>query len=138
MLLGQQLDARLRLEEQWGELRGFLADILDWAGVRAIEAEELTLLPGLEEILALTDLVTHARLGGVGRRRRRLRADGRDAAAAVAAGDPVWWMDRLFPITRQMTSFVGPVVRGLTAVPVADEPVFGSVERLYLRLAGRA
>jgi arsenite-transporting ATPase len=44
-------------------------------------------------------------------------------------------MDRLFPIGRRVTQLVGPVVRGLTSIPVADEAVFGSAERLYLRLS---
>jgi arsenite-transporting ATPase len=134
-LYGQQLDARRRLEEQWGELRGFLADVLDWAGVRAIEAEELTLLPGLEEILSLTDLVSHAQSG--------------DWDVVVVDCAPTaetlrllslpevlaWWMDRLFPISRQLTMLFGPVVRSLTAIPVADEAVFSTIERLYVRLA---
>ena len=135
LLQGQQLDARRRLEEQWGELRGFLADILDWAGVRAIEAEELTLLPGLEEILSLTDLVTHAGSGAWD----VVVVDCAPTAETLrllSLPDILsWCMDRLFPITKQITSLVGPVVRGLTAIPVADDEVFGSVERLYHRLA---
>ena len=135
LLLGQQIDARRRLEEQWGELRGFLADILDWAGVRAIEAEELTLLPGLEEILSLTDLVTHAGSGAWDVVVVDCAPTAETLRLLSLPEVLSWWMDRLFPITRQITSLVGPVVRGLTAIPVADEAVFGSVERLYLRLA---
>ena len=135
LLLGQQIDARRRLEEQWGELRGFLAEILDWAGVRAIEAEELTLLPGLEEILSLTDLVTHARSGAWDVVVVDCAPTAETLRLLSLPEILSWWMDRLFPITKQITSLVGPVVRGLTAIPVADEAVFGSVERLYLRLA---
>jgi arsenite-transporting ATPase len=135
LLLGQQIDARRRLEEQWGELRGFLADILDWAGVRAIEAEELTLLPGLEEILSLTDLVTHAGSGAWDVVVVDCAPTAETLRLLSLPEVLSWWMDRLFPITKQITSLVGPVVRGLTAIPIADEAVFGSVERLYLRLA---
>jgi len=136
LLWGQQLDARRRLEEQWGELRGYLARVLDWAGVNAIEAEELTVLPGLEEVLSLTDLVQLA-----------------DSAAwdvIVVDCAPTaetlrllslpqvlsWWMDRLFPLGRQVARVVGPVARQLAGVPVADDSVFAAVDRLYHRLGG--
>src|SRR6266704_3246219 len=40
-LFGQQLDARARLEESWGEVRDYLTALLDWAGAGVVEAEEL-------------------------------------------------------------------------------------------------
>jgi arsenite-transporting ATPase len=51
-----QIDSRRRLEEQWGDLRSYVAEVLAWAGVEQLAAEELTVLPGLEEVLALTTL----------------------------------------------------------------------------------
>ena len=133
-LWAQQLDARRRLEEQWGELRGYLAQVLDWAGVRAIEAEELTVLPGLEEVLSLTDLVDLA------------EGDAWDVLVVDCAPTAEtlrllslpqvlsWWMDRLFPLGRQVNRVVGPVVRQLSGLPVADDGVFSAVDRLYHRL----
>src|SRR5437867_3837065 len=41
-LWGQQLDAQERLEEAWGEIQSYVLQVLDWAGVDAIEAEELS------------------------------------------------------------------------------------------------
>ena len=49
---GQQLDARERLEENWSEIRQWLLELFDWAGVDAIEAEELSVIPGLDELFA--------------------------------------------------------------------------------------
>jgi arsenite-transporting ATPase len=133
-LYGQQLDARVRFEEQWGELRGFLTAVLDWAGVARIEAEELTLLPGLEEILALTDLVDHAASG----RWDVIVVDCAPTAETLRLLSLPevlsWWMDRLFPLARQVTKIVGPLVRGLSSLPVADDHVFAAVDRLYRRL----
>jgi len=134
-LYGQQIDALARLEEQWGELRGYLATVLDWAGVRGVEAEELTLLPGLEEVVALTDLAKLA------------ESDGFDLLVVDCAPTAetlrllslpevlAWWMDRVFPLGRQLTRVVGPVVRQFAAVPVPGDSVFGGLERLYQRLA---
>ncbi len=134
-LFGQQIDALARLEEQWGELRGYLATVLDWAGVRGVEAEELTLLPGLEEVIALTDLAG-------------LADDDRFDLLVVDCAPTAetlrllslpevlaWWMDRIFPLGRQLSRVVGPVVRQFVGVPVPEDSVFGALDRLYQRLA---
>lgn len=135
LLHAQELDARQRLEEQWGDLRAYLAQLLDFAGLRAIEAEELTLLPGLEEILALTDLVTHARSGAWD----VIVVDCAPTAETLRLLSLPevlgWWMERLFPITRQVVRLVGPLVRQVSAVPAPGEDVFNSADRLYHRLA---
>jgi arsenite/tail-anchored protein-transporting ATPase len=55
-LFGQQLDATERLEEVWGDIQRYLVKVLDWAGADAIAAEELSVLPGLDELFSLTDI----------------------------------------------------------------------------------
>src|SRR5215468_3283608 len=59
-LWGQQLDARVRFEEAWNDVREYLVDLLDWAGASGIEAEELAVIPGLDEVFALTDIKAFA------------------------------------------------------------------------------
>ena len=83
-LFVQQVDAQRRFERSWAEIQGYLLSVLDAAGVDPITAEELTVIPGAEEVLALLELRLHALVGRLGRDRRRLRAHGRDAAAAGA------------------------------------------------------
>ncbi len=67
-LSGQELDAQERMEESWGEIQAYLMEVFDWAGLDAIEAEELAVFPGLDEIFSLSDIKTHAASGRVGRR----------------------------------------------------------------------
>jgi arsenite-transporting ATPase len=134
-LHGQQIDALARLQEQWGELRAYLASVLDWAGVRGVEAEELTLLPGLEEVIALTDLAA-------------LADDDRFDLLVVDCAPTAetlrllslpevlaWWMERVFPLGRQVTRVVAPMVRQFVGIPVPDDSVFGALDRLYQRLS---
>lgn len=130
-----QIDARRRLEDQWGELRQYVGDVLRWAGVGHLAAEELTLLPGLAEVIALTAL--------------NELADRDDADVIVVDCAPTaetlrllslpdvlgWWMARLFPIGRQVTKVVAPLVGQLSDVPVAGDAQFAALERLHARLA---
>ena len=43
-LWGQQLDAQARMEDTWGEIQAWLLEVFRWAGVAAIEAEELAVV----------------------------------------------------------------------------------------------
>src|SRR5437016_3125002 len=56
-LFGQQLNARVRFEEAWDDVRAYLVDVLDWAGAGAVEAEELAVIPGLRSEHGLRTIV---------------------------------------------------------------------------------
>ncbi|NUT95282.1 MAG: ArsA family ATPase [Saccharothrix sp.] len=58
-----QIDPRALVDDAWRELRGHLRTVLAGAGVDELDAEELTVLPGVEELLALAEV---RRLAGTG------------------------------------------------------------------------
>ncbi|MFM7063446.1 MAG: ArsA family ATPase [Actinomycetes bacterium] len=130
----QEIDSRARLEESWGEIRAWLLEVFDWAGVDALEAEELSVVPGLDELFALTELDGLCSSG----RYDVVLVDCAPTAETIrllSLPDVLgWYMDKLFPVSRRVTRMVGPVVSRLTSVPVADEKVFTAGQRLYDRL----
>jgi arsenite-transporting ATPase len=135
-LMAQELDATERLEETWGEIQGYLRDLFGWAGVQSVEAEELCVLPGLEELFALSDI--------------KHQADGGEWDVVVVDCAPTaetirllslpevlaWYMDRVFPVERRVVEVVRPLLRRLTTMPVAGDDVFAAASRLYDGLAG--
>lgn len=62
-LHGQQIDAQQRLERHWREVRDYLVRVVTRGGLDAVQAEELVLLPGLDELFALIDLHRQATSG---------------------------------------------------------------------------
>src|SRR3954453_20703199 len=52
-LAGQQVDAQQRFEHTWRDVQSYLLTALEAVGGDPIEAEERTVLPGAEEVLAL-------------------------------------------------------------------------------------
>jgi arsenite-transporting ATPase len=58
-----QVDTRGLLDTAWQDLRAELRQVLTGLGVDALEAEELTILPGVDEVLALTEVQRLAALG---------------------------------------------------------------------------
>jgi arsenite/tail-anchored protein-transporting ATPase len=136
MLWGQQLDATERMEESWGDIQAWLQEVFAWAGLDAVEAEELAVLPGLDEIFALADLKTHAASGDWD----VIIVDCAPTAETIrllSLPDVLsWYMDRLFPLGRRVNKVVAPVLGRLTSLPVANDDVFAAARRFYERLDG--
>jgi arsenite-transporting ATPase len=135
-LVAQQLDARARLEESWAAIRDYLAALLDWAGAGAVEAEELAVVPGLDEVFALADIKTHATSGD----HDVVVVDCGPTAETVrllSLPDVIgWYMERIFPVQRRATKAVGPVLARFVKMPVAGDDVFAAARRVYERLDG--
>jgi arsenite/tail-anchored protein-transporting ATPase len=135
-LHAQQLDARARLEESWAEVREYMTALLDWAGADAVEAEELAVIPGLDEVFALADIRTHAQSGDYD----LLVVDCAPTAETVrllSLPDVLgWYMQRVFPAHRQATRAVRPVLSRLVTIPIAGDRVFNAMRRFYDRLDG--
>ena len=135
-LAGQELDSRVRLEEAWSAVREYLTSLLDWAGADTVEAEELAVIPGLDEVFALADLRAHAESGDYD----LVVVDCAPTAETVrllSLPDVLgWYMDRIFPTHRTATNAVRPLLSRILSMPVAGDEVFGAVRRFYDRLDG--
>ncbi len=62
-LYAAHVDARGLVDKSWQEIRGQLRGWLAGAGLDELDAEELTVLPGVDELLALTEVARLARQG---------------------------------------------------------------------------
>lgn len=133
-LWGEQLDPQQRMEASWEEIRLWLREVFDWAGVEGVEAEELAVLPGLDEVFSLADI------------RRFVDDEVWDTVVVDCAPTAetlrllslpdvlARYMDRVFPMGRRVSRLVNPVLRQLSSLPVADDGVFDAGQRFYLQL----
>jgi arsenite/tail-anchored protein-transporting ATPase len=62
-LWAAQVDTRTRFEHAWADIRGYLVGALSARGIAQVQAEELTVLPGAEEIVALLEVYRYATEG---------------------------------------------------------------------------
>jgi arsenite-transporting ATPase len=130
----QQVDAQLRFEQSWADIQGYLLTVLDVAGVDPVAAEELTVIPGAEEVLALLELRLQARSGewdvivvDCAPTAETLRL----LALPEALG---WYMTRVFPVERRVVKTLKPVLSRAAGVPMPEDSVFDAVERLHREL----
>lgn len=133
-LFVQQVDAQRRFEESWADIQRYLMSVLDVAGVDPVAAEELTVIPGAEEILALLELRLHALSGewdvivvDCAPTAETLRL----LALPEALG---WYMERVFPFERKVVKALKPVLQKAAGVPMPNDSVFDALERLHHEL----
>jgi arsenite-transporting ATPase len=134
-LWAEQIDSQARLESNWREIQDYVAHLLSWGGVDAVEAEELSVIPGLDELFSLVDINHHQREGAYD----LLVVDCAPTAETLrllslpeALG---WYIDRLFPSSRRIATVARPLLGRLGNLPpIASDAVFGAVERLYRNL----
>ena len=133
-LWAQQIDAQERLEDNWREIQDYFIQLMNWAGTETIQAEELTVLPGLDEIFALIDVKTHVESGDYD----MLVVDCAPTAETLRLLSLPeimnWYIERIFPVERRIVKTVRPLVSKMTSLPIAGDQVFAAVERLHRNL----
>jgi arsenite/tail-anchored protein-transporting ATPase len=133
-LWAQQIDAQERLEDNWREIQDYFIQLMNWAGTETIQAEELTVIPGLDEIFALIDVKTHVESGNYD----MLVVDCAPTAETLRLLSLPeimnWYIERIFPVERKVVKAVRPLVSRMTTLPIAGDKVFDAVERLHRNL----
>ena len=129
-LWGLQVSAQEEMERHWAGVQSWLGDLFLERGLDRISAEELTVPPGMDELFSLL----------------RLRAahESGDWEAIVVDCAPTgetlrllsfpdvarWWIEKVFPLERQIISAAGPLARALLDLPVPTHAVFDDIRAL--------
>jgi len=135
-LFAAHIDTRALVDEAWEPLRTQLRTLLAGAGVDEMVADELTVLPGVEELLALEDV-------------RRATVDGPWEVVVVDCGPTAEtlrllalpealgsYLERLFPTHRRAVRGVLAGIAGSSATVARWDAAAASLSRLAEQLAG--
>ena len=129
MLSAQEVDAQQLFDRSWSTVRTYLQELLEWAGADSVRAEELAVIPGLDELLALRTISGHA-------------AGDWDAVIVDCAPTAETvrllalpstlrtYLDRVLPAHRRLARSVAPVLRRATSLPPAPAGVLDAVLEL--------
>lgn len=131
-----QVDTQRRLEAAWREIQDYLLRLLSRSGVDPVTAAELTVLPGVEEVLALLavrDLATSGQWDAVVVDCAPTAETLRLLALPEALG---WYLAKVFPAHRRLARTVRPFASLLgRGEGVPPEATFGALLRLADELA---
>ena len=125
-----QLDDRAELTRHWSAVRAWASSTLVGRGVDRISAEELSVPPGLEELLSLLRLV-------------ELREAGTHDVIVVDCAPTAetlrllsfpdlahWWLHRVVPRQDELLGTVRPLARALLDITLPDRTVLDEVGRM--------
>jgi arsenite/tail-anchored protein-transporting ATPase len=133
-LWAEQIDAQARLEQNWRDIQEHVISLLNWMGVDTVEAEELSVIPGLDEIFSLTDMRRHVESGAYD----LLVIDCAPTAETLRLLSLPevmnWYIERIFPIQRGVVKTIRPVLTRVTTMPIPDDRIFNAVMRLHRNL----
>ena len=131
-LSAMQVDSQRAFERSWREVQDYLRSVLERAGVDALQAEELTVLPGAEEVLALLELRRQAASGLFDLVVVDCAPTG-ETLRLLALPDALrWYVDKVFPAQRRVMKAVRPLVGRVAHLP--EDRVFEAVSRLHAEL----
>ena len=132
-LLAMQVDAQRAFERSWRDVQDYLRSVLERAGVDALQAEELTVLPGAEEVLALLELRKQAASGLYDLVVVDCAPTGETLRLLALPEALSWYVEKVFPMHRRAMKVVRPLLSRVATIP--EEGVFDAVARLHAELS---
>ena len=133
-LYGMQVDAQGAFERSWREVQSYLLVVLERAGVDALQAEELTVLPGAEEVLALLEVRKQAASGLWDLVVVDCAPTGETLRLLALPEALNWYVEKVFPAQRRALRAMRPLLSRVAGPTVPADGVFDAVERLHAEL----
>src|SRR5205807_927915 len=122
-LWGQESDVYYNVRRYWGTIQRYVQSVFKWRGLDDALAEELTVLPGMDEPSSLLWIAEHHDSGNYDVIVVDAAPTGETVRLLSLPEAGRWWLERIFPIQRRAMQIAGPVLRRATGVPVPDASV---------------
>ena len=129
-LWAQECDIYYNLETYWGTVQSWVEALLTWRGVSDLLAEEIAVLPGMEELANLLWITRHVESGDFDVVIVDCAPTGETLRLLAFPEVGRWWMDKLLPINRQLARMIRPMARRVTDLPLPDDSVFVAMGEL--------
>ena len=132
----QELDVHEEISKHWGEVHKYISILLNSSGIEDVLAEELAILPGMEEVGALLYVNSYAKENAYD----LIVLDCAPTAESVRfislPKALEWYMKKIFRLERTLAHYMRPVAKRISDIPLPEDVYFASIEKLFLRLRG--
>jgi arsenite-transporting ATPase len=133
-LWGQESDVFFNVERYWGRIQEYAASVLRWRGLDEVLAEEMTVLPGMDEVGSLLWIAEHHDSGDYDVIVVDAAPTGETLRLLSLPEAVKWWMDKVEPIGRRISHLTGPMIHRLIGIPMPTDEVFDAGEELFRKL----
>jgi arsenite-transporting ATPase len=132
----QEVNIQHEIRRHWQEIAGYVSAVLRTTGISGVEAEELAILPGMEELSAMMYVNQY-------RREARYEVMILDCAPTAESLRFVsmpttleWYMKHIFPFQRTMIKAVRPIANRVSPVELPPDRYFANIAELFAKLEG--
>jgi arsenite-transporting ATPase len=131
-----EIDVNQELASHWGTIHEYLTRFMTFRGIDETVAEEIAILPGMEELFSLVRVKAWAESGRWDFVVIDCAPTG-DTVRMLAVPEALsFYFSRILPLQRTVVRTVRPVAQRMTDLPIPSDDVFGAVKRVYDELVG--
>lgn len=138
-LYAQEMEYGRMLEEYWAEIQEYMTTFFEWQGTDALAAEELAMLPGMDELFGLL-LVRRHHDEALYEALIVDAAPTGETLRLLSMPDHIgWYVQKIFPVQRQAAKVVRPFARRIRTdalPPLPEDSFFGALQRFYNAVLG--
>jgi arsenite-transporting ATPase len=131
-----EVNIQKEIKRHWREISAYVISVLRTTGINDVEAEELAILPGMEELSALMYVNQF-------RREDRYDVIVLDCAPTAESMRFVsmpttleWYMKHIFPFQRNILKAVRPLANRVSPMELPTDKYFANIKDLFGRLDG--
>ena len=132
----QELDIQEEIQCNWGEIHQYIASIFNTTGLNEILAEELAILPGMEEVSSLLYINKYAREDDFDVVILDCAPTGESLRFISIPTTLEWYIRKVFKVERKVVSYIRPLAKRLYDIPLPEDDYFKALERLFVKLEG--
>jgi len=131
-----EVNIQKEIKRHWREISSYVVSVLRTTGIGEVEAEELAILPGMEELSAMMYVNQF-------RREQRYDVIVLDCAPTAESMRFVslpttleWYMKHIFPFQRGVLKAVRPLANRVSPVELPPDNYFANIQDLFAKLDG--
>jgi len=132
----QELDIQEEIEKNWGDIHKYLSALLNTSGLDEILAEELAILPGMEEVSLLLHINRYARNNDFDVVLLDCAPTGESLRFISIPTTLEWYINKIFKLEKTIVKYARPVAKRFYDLPLPGEDYFDAIERLFEKLRG--
>jgi len=134
-LWAHEVEVLHEMDEHWTTLQTYMNSLLSSQGLESVVAEEMTVLPGAEELAGLVRIIQHRDSGKYDVVVVDCAPTGETLRLLSFPDAARWWLQKIFPIQRKMAKLLRPIGRMMMPdIPMPSDNIFDSVERLLTQI----
>jgi len=133
-LWGQESEVSHNIEKYWGTIQSYVSSVFQWRGLNEVMAEEMSVLPGMDELASLLWIAEHHDKGAYDVIVVDAAPTGETLRLLSLPEVGKWWIEKIYPIQRRIARVTGPIVGRVIGMPMPGDAVYKAGEQLFGRL----